>query len=93
MVDELIAFSAGSMSNSLPNLEGWEGYAVAMYLLRESWAWSCKAVTVATSWMVFCSPLELSKAKNKKSVNYKQTDLASFNKIRSILTKCNMMMA
>lgn len=33
---ELIDFRAGSMRSSLPNLKGWDGYAVAMYLLRVS---------------------------------------------------------
>ena len=35
--------SAGSNSNSLPNRNGWPGYAVAMYLLNVSWVWSWNA--------------------------------------------------
>lgn len=66
MVDELIALRAGSMRRSLPNLEGCVGYAVEIYLLRASCAWSCNVVIVEMSWMVLCSPFTFSTATKSK---------------------------
>ena len=55
----LTDFSVGNNNRSLPNLNGWVGYEVWMYLLSVIWAWSCNDATVWKSRRFRTSPVAL----------------------------------